>query len=196
MRFGNDDFHGLLFLALWMFGMLLCLVGCNPKRSKPKLLRWSTHWVTHWSFLPLCILTTFALLAMSFPRHWEFGSNQFALYLASVQLALSAATNFRSQPGSWQNWNLVVAEMLMPLILFGIWAYPHTDAASGGGEPTTAEISILPNISGGTPTTVPIKIIDGTDAGFYVIKANDSRVRYIPRNLVTSVSFDKPKGWY
>lgn len=56
------------FAPLWMFGVMLYFVGTNPKK-RPVLLRWTTHWVSHWSFLLLCVLTTLALLAMSMPRH-------------------------------------------------------------------------------------------------------------------------------
>jgi hypothetical protein len=145
-----------------------------------------------------CIFVTLALAAMSVPRHGEFGVRQFALYLASVQLAIKIAINSNKHFDPWEHsqWHLITAFMLLPLILFGIWVYPHMDAAFGGGEPTTAEMSILPTSGSGTSTTIPVKLVDESDAGFYVIEANDSRVQYIPRNLVTSVSFDKPKGWY
>jgi hypothetical protein len=126
-----------------------------------------------------------------------------ALFLASIQLATKIVDNLYSKTINislsnigLSNWNLVVGVMLMPLILFGVWVYPHTDAAFGGGEPSGADMSILASSGSSTPTSVPVKIVDETDSGFYVIETNDSRVRYIPRNLVTSVSFDKPKGWY
>jgi hypothetical protein len=194
MRFDMPSNYDLSFSALWILGMLLSLASAGAGKNRPRLLRLSTHSL----FTFVCLIMLTALVAMSVLRHGEFGAQQFALYLASVQIAIRIATRFPVQLKPWERgqWSAITGFMLLPLLLFGIWVYPHTTAAFGGGEPTTAEISILPNTSGGTPTTVSIKIIDETDAGFYVIEANDSRVKYIPRNLVTSVSFDKPKGWY
>ena len=122
----------------------------------------------------------------------RFTYHQFSLRLESRSTISTSYSNLGRKPVE----SIFTAAMLLPLILFGIWVYPHTDAAFGGGEPTTAEMSILPTSGSSTLTTVSVKLVDETDAGFYVIEANDSRVRYIPRNVVTSVSFDKPKGWY
>ncbi len=194
MRFDETAFGSWL-ISLWIVGVLLFCISASARKDRPRLLRWATHW----TFTLVCILTTLALVAMSIPHHGEFGFPQFALYLASVQLAIKIATNdfhIQFHPLDNAQWSLISAAMLMPLILFGTWVYPHTVAAFGGGEPTTAEISVLPTGGSGTVTTVSVKLVDETDAGFYVIEANDSRVRYIPRNVVTSVSFDKPKGWY
>ncbi len=194
MRFDMTPNNDGLFFALWMLGMLLSFIAVSARKSRPRLQRYSTHW----SFTLVCILMLLALVGMSVPSHGEFGARQFALYLSSVQLAIGIAINFHVLFKPWEEsqWTIFTAAMLLPLILFGIWVYPHTDAAFGGGEPTTAEMSILPTSGSSTLTTVSVKLVDETDAGFYVIEANDSRVRYIPRNVVTSVSFDKPKGWY
>ena len=195
MRFDMTSNNDNLFFALWMLSMLLFFISASARKSRPRLLRFSTHW----SFTLVCILMLLALVGMSVPRHGEFGVRQFALYLASVQLAIGIATNdwhMQFHPWEKSQWTLIATVMLMPLILFGIWVYPHTDAAFGGGEPTTAEMSILPTSGSGTLTTVSVKLVDESDAGFYVIEAIDSRVLYIPRNLVVSVKFDKPIGWY
>lgn len=194
MRFDMASNNGGLFYALWMLGILLSVMSVSARKSRPRLLRFSTHW----SFTLVCILVLMALTGMSAPLHGELGLRQFALYIATVQLAIIMATNFHVIFGPWAegNWSILTAAMLLPLLLFGIWVYPHTKAAFGGGEPTTAEISVLPTSGSGTPTTVSVKLVDESDAGFYVIEANDSRVLYIPRNLVMSVRFDKPKGWY
>ncbi len=197
MRFDIAAFYDdWLFVALWILGMLLSTLSAAAGKNRPRLLRFASHWVVTLA----CILLALVLVALSMPHYrGEFGFRQFALYLASVQLAIKIATSdFHIQLQPWEKaqWNIIAPAMLMPLILFGIWVYPHTDAAFGGGEPTSAEMSILPTGSGGTLTTVSVKLIDESDAGFYVIEANDSRVQYIPRNLIMSVSFDKPKGLY
>jgi len=196
MRFDiTYAFNDWLFFALWMLGMLLSGLSAAAGKNRPRLLRFASHW----AFTLACILMALVLVVLSMPHHQgEFGHRQFALYLASVQFAIKIATNdFHIQFEPWEksNWPVITGFMLLPLILFGIWVYPHTDAAFGGGEPTTAEMSILTTGSC-TSTTVSVKLVDETDAGFYVLEASDSRVRYVPRSLVTAVSFDKPKGWY
>jgi hypothetical protein len=195
VRFDRTLYDDIPFVAVWIIGSLLFFLSAAAGKNRPRLLRYATHW----TFTLACPLVTVALLAMSFPRHGEFGERQFALYLASVQFAIKVPTiDFRAHIFPWDRgqWSLVVGAMLLPLILFGTWVYPHTVAAFGGGEPTTAEMSVLPTSGSGALTTVSVKLVDESDAGFYVIEANDSRVLYIPRNLVMSVRFDKPKGLY
>jgi hypothetical protein len=196
MRYGSDDPNATLFLAVFLTGGALTLLATTAQKNKPRQLRLATHW----SILSFYVVTTLALVALSIPVHGEFGSRQLALFLWAIQLASLEVTNLRSKneilKPSYSNWQIIAATMSAPLLLFGLWVYPHTKAAFGGGEPSVAAMSILAASGSGTPTAVPVKIIDENDAGFYVIEANDSRVQYIPRNLVTSVIFDKPQGWF
>ena len=121
MRFDITwSYNDWLFLALWILGMWLSGMSAAAGKHRPRVLRFTSHW----AFTLVCILMTVALVAMSVPRHGEFGVRQFALYLASVQFAIRIATNdfhIQFQPWEKNQWHIIAAAMLLPLILFGMW---------------------------------------------------------------------------
>ncbi len=192
MHYDTAEPRAISFWMLQIFGFALYAVVLAGGRSI-SLQRWTTHW----AFLALCALLTVALVLLSYPRHNEFGSRQFAFFLGTVQFAvmIGSAPNPKSKWLQFNSWYVIVGPTLTPFFIFGLWVYPHTRAAFGGGQPAQAEMWIVPTDNNTkNPTSVTVKIVDETDSGFYVIQPNDERVRYVPRGSVASVIFERPKG--
>ena len=84
---------------------------------------------------------------------------------------------------------VTAAQMLIPLIVFSVWLYPHIKFV--GGHPTPVLITVLPPIEPKVLQTFPAVIVDETTDGFYITGRQDKKehIRFIPRSSVTSLEF-------
>jgi hypothetical protein len=73
--------------------------------------------------------------------------------------------------------------------MFSTIYYPQIQTSWGGGAPISAIIyftkdsPLLPN------RNVSAKILDETDAGFYLVGANDKRATFIPRSGIAMIYY-------
>lgn len=187
MDYDNNQPLNSIVSTLWASGVLVALAAVGGRNYRQVQL-----WKAHWLFQLACILVTASLLVMSMPRHGQFGCRQFALYLATVQFAAASLSNVNPllATSRFNIYTTTIVTMLLPFITFSLWVYPHTHAAFGGGEPTAAEMSLVPSLV----PKISVRIIDETEAGYYLIESTDTRVSFIPRSRVTQVIFNKPSG--
>jgi hypothetical protein len=117
---------------------------------------------------------------------WFFGVGIAAAFELQVRLK-----NLADSP-SWKLAHTVMSILLM-LLVFALYYYPHMKASWGGGSPINVVLyfnkdsAIKPNES------VSVQLVDESDAGFYIVAQGESRAIFVPRNAVSLVYFsDKP----
>jgi hypothetical protein len=193
MRYDSYPKNSWEFISLWTVGLLIPLL-----QKVGKKISWFQKFQTHWAFFTLCIALTVILVSQSFPSKGEFNGRQFALVLATIQLAAHLIKNSHNASGLDRitGWTHLVFVSILPFILFGTWVYPHIKAAFGGGEPTPAEISL--NLPGPSQTSDQIKvlIVDETDIGYYLIIGSERSVHFLPRSVISQVEYSKPSGLF
>jgi hypothetical protein len=193
MRYDSDQKNSWEFISLWVVGLLVPLL-----QKVGKKISWFQKFQTHWAFFALCTALTGILVFLSFPSKGEFNGRQFALVLATIQLAVDLIKNSRNASGLDRvtGWTHLVFLSILPFILFGTWVYPHIKAAFGGGEPTPAEISLnLPSPSQ-TSDQIKVRIVDETDTGYYLIIGSEKSVHFLPRSVISQVEYAKPSGLF
>jgi hypothetical protein len=131
---------------------------------------------------------------MSYPYHRQFGLRQFAasLFLAQVYSVGISKPLATPDSRSTHNWLNTATQLLIPLLAYSTFIYPHVRGAFGGGDPTLGQIFLTTAINNDPAKQFTASIIDETDTGFYVIQNNHKNVQYIPRSLVSSIEFNKP----
>jgi len=139
------------------------------------------------------LLSFLFLAAASVPLHGEFGIRQLALYLFAVQIAMVPIRKAVHGVAD-NNWVTLTAQMLLPMLAYGVFIFPHVRAALGGGEAVT--VSIMTASPNG-PTHPPesfanVQVVDETDAGFYILESGGTNVTFIPRASVYSMKFVRP----
>jgi hypothetical protein len=96
------------------------------------------------------------------------------------------ARSWKLQLGNWYQslgWSITF------LAVFSSIYYPQIQTSWGGGAPISAIIyftkdsPLLPN------RNVSAKILDETDAGFYLVGANDKRATFIPRSGIAMIYY-------
>jgi hypothetical protein len=171
----------VLFSGMLFSGMVV-ICRCTKLSS-----RWTRHWLT-WC---CCGIDIAVLGVVSFPWHGQFDLPQLAWVLALTQyLTFIAWGVFKPEDENWLFWASPL--ILLPLLFYSIYVYPHIRGAYGGSEPANARI-FLAAPSGTNPAKqFHARIIDETDNGFYVIENGHTEVRFIPRSQVNAIEFDKP----
>lgn len=154
---------------------------------------WATNIFGHPISMVLSVLLLLFLAGESVPLHGEFGIRQFALYLFLIQAAVKPIRK-ALQGVSKSNWVTHAGALLLPVLAYGVFIYPHVRAAFGGGETVTVSMRVA-NRNG--PTHPPesltdVKVIDETEEGFYVLESGGTTVTFIPRTSVYSIQFVKP----
>jgi hypothetical protein len=145
----------------------------------------------HWLVLPVS-LASCALLLFSGGR--DLISHRQSL--ASIALWFMASSWFvalEMRARSWKlqlgNWYQSLGWSITFLAVFSSIYYPQIQTSWGGGAPISAIIyftkdsPLLPN------RNVSAKILDETDAGFYLVGANDKRATFIPRSGIAMIYY-------
>jgi len=139
MHYDALDSYGWISVTPFFGGLVfftLIIIGIKNQRLQVV--------TSHWLFLTVCVIFTGALLSQSWPHNGHFGGMQLALFFATVQLSASQTKMVRNQTQFeiFNTWTTLVLLSLLPFIVFGVYVYPHTRTAFGGGEPTEAEITL------------------------------------------------------
>lgn len=172
-------------LSLWL---ILGAIIAYPKQEVTKRL------LTHKISMVLWGLLSLLLLGSSIPIHSQFGVRQFALYLFLLQIIQVEKLFSDQETRQGQNWVSLVSQLVLPLLAFGAFIYPHVRHAFGGGEPISASMVTMNRNGPSLPVEQlrGVRIMDETDTGFYIMQNNGQSVRYIPRSAVYSIEFSKP----
>jgi hypothetical protein len=158
-------------------------------------LPWMQRWISGRTITPVCIILIVALAASLLKYGGLF--RQFMIFLVAVTVVTRVILTLikKGNIPDFQEWSLIPLLVVLPILIFGTWVYPHMRAAFGGGEPTQADLWLtLPDGNKGVQK-VRAKIVDETDSGFYLIEDGEARVRYVPRSAINAVVFDKPQEW-
>lgn len=146
----------------------------------------------HWLVLPVSIGNC-GLLMFCGGRDLFFLHRQSPASIALWFIAISGFVASEMRMRSWKlqlgNWCQSLGISLVILATFSTFYYPKIKTSWGGGAPIPATIyfskdsPLLPN------RNVSAKILDETDAGYYLIGANDKRATFIPRSEVAMVYY-------
>lgn len=118
--------------------------------------------------------------------------------LSSVNLwifLLGALFYFELSQHDWKfslhGWQRMIAEMFVILTLFATVYYPHIMAKWGGG----ALIPVAITFTKDTPSPpIQCSLIDETDAGFYILRKDDTFATFLPRAEISSIYYGKVTG--
>jgi len=92
-------------------------------------------------------------------------------------------------------YTLAVPTLMLSILLFGSWYYPHIKSSWGGGAPVSVTLYFAKDSFIMPSQSVTARLIDETDAGFYVVGKEDKYATFIPRNEIEAVFYsDSPSG--
>jgi hypothetical protein len=114
---------------------------------------------------------------------WFFGIG----FLALVELMVPERdlTNL-----TWAN---PAAPILVSLVVFALFYYPHVKPSLGGGSPINVVLYFNKDSVIKPNQNVSVQLVDESDAGFYIVGQGETRAICVPRNSVSLVYFsDKP----
>jgi hypothetical protein len=193
LRPEGSQFHSNLFAVSVL--IIIAILSLSRVGQHGKAIQ---RWQAHWTFVVFCALAILYLVLLSIPYWGQFGIRQFALFIFFTQFMSMPIVKLiiNPQERSGQNWSKILGLMLLPLVVYSAFVYPHLRSAYGGGDSASAQIFLAPTMGSQATQHLVGKIIDETDVGFYVIPNGDKRVQYIPRSQVSSVIFDAPKTFF
>jgi len=101
-------------------------------------------------------------------------------------LTLGELNMSRTNP---QRWAQTIWFGLFVLGGFAWFYYPHIKASWGGGRPVSVVICLAKDAPVSPGKQVQAILLDESDAGFYIVPAQEKKALFLPRNAVSLIYF-------
>ena len=165
------------FLALGLY-----LFATNSKKA-PTILRAVT------SVAIVLLMSVLQLQGMLITR--DFQQGYLTLWFLGVFLVIVLEIKTRSKGKLLDavDWSKPIATLLLILLIFAQYYYPHIKASWGGGTPTPVTLYLSKDSAIKPNQAVSVQLIEESDEGFYVVSPKETRAVYLPRNAVALIYF-------